>query len=191
MITGLLGGYALRFADELTAVETNVATELGRIARESSLPVVVHTIYAESGTRAVTELRGAGIPVVDSLELACRCAAASHAQRRFAERNASTPPLADAAAEHIGVCSASGSRGGGNGTTALTELEARGLLAMQDVPFAPYEVVRTEEECARAVAALGGPGLCRRARLRPADRGRARESDAASSSSGAHRRRTM
>ncbi|MEE9470777.1 MAG: CoA-binding protein, partial [Gemmatimonadota bacterium] len=67
VITGLLGGYALRFADELAAEETKAARELGRLARESSLPVVVHTIYAESGTRAVAELRGAGIPVVDSL----------------------------------------------------------------------------------------------------------------------------
>ncbi len=31
------------------------------------------------------------------------------------------------------------------------------MLAKQDVPFVPYEVVHTEEECARAVAALGGP----------------------------------
>jgi acetyltransferase len=157
VLTGLLGGYALRFADELTVEETTAATEIGRWARESSLPVVVHTIYAEAGTRAVAELRAAGIPVIDSLELACRCAAAAHTQRHFVERNATRPPLADEAAEHIGVCPANGLPGDADGVTPLTELEARRLLAAQNVPFAPYVVARTEDECARAVAELDGP----------------------------------
>ncbi len=56
VITGLLGGYALRFTEELEAEETAAAAEIGRLAREASLPTVVHTVYAESGTRALARL---------------------------------------------------------------------------------------------------------------------------------------
>jgi acetyltransferase len=159
VITGLLGGYALRFTEELEAEETAAAAEIGRLAREASLPTVVHTVYAESGTRALAELHAAGIPVVDSLELACRCAAAAHARRRFMERDASSDSLADVAAEHVGICATSRVSGDAPGTLALTELEARRLLAGQNVPMAPHVVVRTELECERAVAALGGPAV--------------------------------
>jgi acetyltransferase len=157
VVTGLLGGYSLRFTEELASEEAEAATEIGRIARQTSLPTAVHTIYADADTEAVERLRASGIPLVGSLELACSCTAAAHHRRDYLERSASSRSFAEAAAAHSGICAGSASGNGSEIGVAVTELEARRLLEAQGVSLAPHVFARDPDECQRAVESMGSP----------------------------------
>lgn len=77
LLVGLFGGYALRFAAELADSETDAAGELARHARRSGKPLVVHSMYAGIASAPLERLRREGIPIIWSLETACRAIAAT------------------------------------------------------------------------------------------------------------------
>src|SRR5439155_13882309 len=77
LITGLYGGYGVRFSQSLTGIELETSDRIAQLHRDLGKPVLVHSLYcslyADLRPAPLTRLREDGIPAYDSLELAVRC----------------------------------------------------------------------------------------------------------------------
>jgi acetyltransferase len=73
MLSGLFGGYAIRFAESLHETELATANALAATASEGRVPLVVHSLYESRSTEPLTRLRDLGVPVFESLEIAVTC----------------------------------------------------------------------------------------------------------------------
>lgn len=82
LVVGLFGGYALRFSAELAGAELEAAHRIVEVVRRAGKPVLVHSMYADAASPPLDVLRAGGIPVLRSLDVACR------AVRAMAERGA-------------------------------------------------------------------------------------------------------
>ncbi|MGD2068578.1 MAG: acetate--CoA ligase family protein [Gemmatimonadota bacterium] len=144
LVVGLFGGYSLRFDRGLLPREMSAARGMAGAAREGGVGLVVHTVYAADRTRPLRALRDEQVPVVGSLEVACRCAAALLERGEALAR----PPWSP-----MGP----GRPSSGATPRPLAEPEARELLASFGIPLAPTTRCRDEEEAVDAARALGGP----------------------------------
>jgi len=149
LVTGLLGGYAIRFAEELALEETAAASQMAEIAAAAGKPLVVHTLYAAERTEPLRRLAESGVPVLRSIEVAARCVWAARGRgRAFAEAPAvprPEPPARVAATRT------------GQGRAILTEPEIRELVAGCGVPVVPATFCRTAEKAAEAARLAGRP----------------------------------
>jgi acetyltransferase len=77
LITGLFGGYGVRFAHSLTDIEIETSERIAALRQEVGKPILVHSLYgslyADLRPKPLALIRELGIPVYDSLELAVRC----------------------------------------------------------------------------------------------------------------------
>ena len=178
VLVGLFGGYAIRFAAELEEAEWVAAGEMAGMARDAQKPLVVHSIYAEAGSRAIRELVEAGVPVLRSVETACRAAAAAWERGRHLEALAGrTRAAGTRAADHERdvdgrAVDVAGPRNGGlpgpaagpdplegargEGRSALLETESRALLDRWGVTLVDARFCSTGKEAVTALADLGG-----------------------------------
>lgn len=152
LVSGLFGGYHIRFDKSLLPAECAAAVQMVERAAASGKPVVMHTLYGSTPSEALDVLRRAGIPVQRSLEVACRCVTALHerANRSTAAAPSLTPrsrpsPLAafprlSSPLHHL-----------------LPEPDARDLVAAHGVSLVPAEFCRTPEEVRDAARKVGGP----------------------------------
>lgn len=143
LITGLYGGYGMRFSQSLTPIEMEASTRIAQLHQKIGKPILVHSLYgslvADLRPQPLSELRRGGIPVYDSLERAVRCL---QALAEFGEVGA-RPPLAPAASGHrddafdkvVVICRR-------EGRNVVLEHEARAALAAAgiDVPAAHLAV---------------------------------------------------
>lgn len=157
LLVGLFGGYAIRFSEELAESETGAARAIAAAMRAQGKGLVAHSQYASHASAPLDELRGAHIPVIGSLEVACR--AAAELQRRGERLAASArrwrpdeEPVRIATSSHHVI-----SRARAEGRTTLDEMEARALLAEAGLSFPPAEVVRSVDEAVAAAKRAGGP----------------------------------
>ena len=156
LVVGLFGGYGIRFADQLTAPETEAARAMAAKMRALGKGLVVQSIYASHGSGPLDALREARVPVVESLEVACRAVAelsrrggrlAGPDRLRIAGKfEYITPP------DHQSIISARA-----EGRLTLTEAEARSLLADAGLAFQPTEVVQSATAAAKAVERAACP----------------------------------
>lgn len=72
LVVGLFGGYGIRFSDTLTAPETRAARAMAARMRALGKGMVVHSMYASHESPPLEAFVEAGIPVIESLEAACR-----------------------------------------------------------------------------------------------------------------------
>lgn len=150
LVVGLFGGYHRRFAAELLAREVAAASALVECARRHHRALIVHSLYADAPSEPLDVLRTAGVPVVRSLEVATRCAAACYQRGVMLSQRRGTPHPAP--------------KGQWSGLTAvreqerrvLLETEARELVAGYGVTFVPATLCRTAEQAEAAVAEHGG-----------------------------------
>ncbi len=142
IVTGLFGGYAVRFDESLAEAELEAARHLIRVARAAGRPVVLHTLYAGRRTEPLERLLAGGIPVHPSLETALACLWA--AVRRGAD-------LARPARTSQGREPEAG-RADPGGVSALTEVEARDLVSGYGVPLVSAVLCRGEREVEQAAA---------------------------------------
>ena len=91
LVVGLFGGYAIRFADSLLDAENEAAAEMAGIAAQSGTALVVHSLYARHRSEPLRALTDAGVPVVESLDVACACVAALTDRGATLRRLADTP----------------------------------------------------------------------------------------------------
>ena len=152
LIVGLFGGYGIRFSDQLTASETRAAQAIAATMGGAAKGLVVHSIYASHDSAPLQALREARVPVIESLEAACRAVAELQRRRRGARRRwppnrtlKPERPLSLDAGRHPVLAAARA-----DGRVALTEIEARELLADAGVVFKPVRVARSRGEAASA-----------------------------------------
>ncbi len=161
LLVGLFGGYGIRFAEELTEGEERAATTMADIMRTSGRPLVVHSMYASHRSGPLRTLGRLRVPVVESLEVACRCIAETRVRGKVLARPAWCPdddpeavaPRAGRRLKgmeaHEAVATARAA-----GRDALSEPEARALLREAGLSFPPSALCATPAEAAEAVRGM-------------------------------------
>lgn len=158
LVLGLFGGYSVRFGQDLSQDEAEAAGAITALMAAADKPLVVHSLYAAAASEPLRRLLDRGVPVVGSLEVACRCLWAACLRGRFLDRPAPVPaatgvPLARRPlTEPPGLALARIEE-----RTALTESEAREIVVAHGVPVAPATFCRTPEEAALAARQAGRP----------------------------------
>ncbi len=72
LVVGLFGGYSIRFDESLAFAEEDAAHQFGKLVKETGKPLIMHSLYNFAKPHSLDLLRYYGIPVFDSLELACK-----------------------------------------------------------------------------------------------------------------------
>lgn len=177
LVVGLFGGYGIRFSDTLTAPETAAARAMAARMRALGKGMVVHSMYASHESPPLEAFVEAGIPVIESLEAACR--ATIELERRSRRGRASRwnpdelPPGSDPQPDPPPATSGIGARppepvatspphpairaARAEGRVTLTELEARALLEAAGLVFPAAEAADSGGAAARAAERLGCP----------------------------------
>ncbi len=164
LVVGLFGGYGIRFSDTLTASETEAARAMAARMRALGKAMVVHSMYTTHDSPPVDAFVDAGVPVIESLEAACR--ATVELERRSRRGRASRwnpdghprgvgsvgPPRTTSRPLHPAIRAARE-----EGRITLTEVEARALLEAAGLVFPAAEVADSGDAAARAAERLGGP----------------------------------
>ena len=73
LIVGLFGGYGIRFAESLSFLEEDAAHMMGKMVKKKNKPIVLHSLFSAAKPHSLDLLRYYGIPVYDSLDVACKC----------------------------------------------------------------------------------------------------------------------
>jgi acetyltransferase len=139
LITGLFGGYGLRFDASLEKTEVTAATALATIQRTTGKPIMVHSLYASASTAPLLTLIKSKIPVQSSIELAAEALAqlAHRTQMKVSNETTNTffeqsTPIAPSA------------------PMALTEPEARRLLEAHGFSLKDWLFCTSEADTATA-----------------------------------------
>ncbi len=138
LITGYFGGYA-EYGPEVAAEELRVSELLGRVADQTSRPIVVHTMYPQGP--AARALRAANVPVYESVEQGAAAVA------RLAGHGARSPSGAPPVPEPEPAVS-------GDGYAA-----ARALLGDGGVPLVAQRTVTSLKEALAAATEIGYPAV--------------------------------
>lgn len=75
LIVGLFGGYGIRFAEKLKFMEEDAAHQLGKLVKKVKKPIVLQSLYYFAKPHSLDLLRYYQIPVYESIDIACKCAA--------------------------------------------------------------------------------------------------------------------
>ena len=153
LLAGLFGGYGIRFAEQYTDVECGVAEELVTLAERHDTPIVVQSAYAEFGTDPHEILREAGIPVVESIDVA---ASSLESLATYGEHVATADEKsdfqfdgADNGAEEI-TRALEARRG------QLSEYTAKRALRDRGLPVVPFELAESPSEALDAARTTDG-----------------------------------
>ena len=155
LLVGLFGGYGIRFSAGLAEAECAAARSMTATMRGLGNGLVVHSQYASHESAALDAFREAHVPVIGSLDVACRAVAEVHRRGVRLARSARWRPESEVritASPHHVITAAR--REGG---AILDEMEARALLGEAGLVFEGAEVVRSADEAAAAAARAGCP----------------------------------
>lgn len=158
LLVGLFGGYGIRFAERLKFIEEDAAHQLGKLVAETRKPLVVHSLYRFAKPHSLELLRYYGIPVYDSLDVACKCVAVLSSYGHYlATHHQRTNFVLDwgTGARKRGRALIDGALA--EGRHLLLEHEARELLRLHGAPVPTDALARTAEEAVRAAKRLRGP----------------------------------
>lgn len=153
LLSGLFGGYGIRFAQQYTEVEIESAHDLPDLAAEHEKPLVVQSVYEGFDTEPHAVLREHGIPVVESLDVA---AASLDALATYRNRVGSAVERSDfqlpgtTSAETITDSIATGPR-------QLSEPESKRALSETGLPITPFELATSSAAARDEAAAFDGP----------------------------------
>lgn len=157
LITGLYGGYGVRFSHSLSDIELETTDRIAALSRKLGKPVMVHSLYgtlhADLRPAPLTRMREAGIPVHDSLERAVRClrALADYSTVSQCGGSVATAGASEGAgklAEIFATCRR-------ERRTLVLEHEARQALAAAGVAMPPARVAHDADEAAATFRELG------------------------------------
>lgn len=157
LITGLFGGYGVRFSQTLTEVEMETSERIAALHKKFGKPVLIHSLYsslyADLRPKPLTLIRERGIPVYDSLELAVRCIQAladfGDVRRRPLPVANTKPVRSQHFRQVIETCRR-------EGRNVVLEHEARQALEDTDVDMsAPALLASTPDQAVKAFETLG------------------------------------
>ncbi|MCY4571914.1 MAG: acetate--CoA ligase family protein [Gemmatimonadetes bacterium] len=156
LLVGLFGGYAIRFSGQLAEREAEAAASMATTMKSLGKGLVVHSQYASHRSAALEALRGAHVPVIGSLDVACR--AVAELQRRGVRltRSVQWRPKR----EHARITASSHhiiNDARAEGRYTLDEMEARALLGETGLSFPLTEVARSADEAAAAATRAARP----------------------------------
>lgn len=157
MIVGMFGGYAVRFAEQLSQAEIETSAKIGALAAEKGKPVIVQSIYATHKPEPLSVLRHAGVPLFIWPENAIRCAAECVRYGVARRRLAANPPRPPAAAKPAVTALVEKARAEGRG--ALFEDEAKRLLKHFGVAVPESLLLRSDADVAAAAERFGTRSL--------------------------------
>ena len=158
LIVGLFGGYSIRFADTLRFMEEDAAHRMGKLVKKVEKPIILQSLYALKNTHSLELLRYYGIPVYESLGIACKCVSSlsqygaylHHTKKRtvhfvFNWRQKAKP-------ECIEIIK----RARSEGRRALLETEAKEIIAIHKAPVSEEKIATTAEQAVKLAKKLGG-----------------------------------
>lgn len=155
LVTGLYGGYGLRFASSLTLVECDTSDRLADLCHASGKPLVVHSLFAclraDRRPAPLVRLREAGIPVHESLERAVRCL---QALAEFGEASTRAEEPRQGSDERQPVLQDVLARCQREGRTTVLEHEAHAVLAAEGIAMAPAHLAASAAEAVAAFRRL-------------------------------------
>ncbi len=158
LIVGLFGGYGIRFAASLALKEEDAAHQMGKMVKARSKPIILHSLYSSAKPHALDLLRYYGIPVYDSLDVACKgigvlseygmYLSGYHAKTNFvlhwgAEARPEGQKIIQDAYK--------------DGRTSLLESEAKLLLQLQGAPKSRDVLVTTADQAVQFTKQIKGP----------------------------------
>jgi acyl-CoA synthetase (NDP forming) len=149
LVTGIFGGYRTVFAEELSGQEQDAGKRIPTIVRRAGKPTVVQSLWARSSAPALATIREAGVPVVESLDLAVRGLAALNDYVDAARRTERLSGHWSAGASEYRRVAVSG--------RALNEAEAYEALSAYGVQVPAFEVARSPQEAVSAARRIGYP----------------------------------
>ncbi len=157
LIVGLFGGYGIRFAESLSFMEEDAAHRMGKLVAKRRKPIVLHSLFASEKPHSLDLLRYYGIPVYDSLDVACKCMGVLAQYGRYlSSYHAKTNFVLDwgqkateKGREIIATALA-------EGRNALLEHEAKRLLRLHDVPVFQDRLAATADEAVQIAEEIGG-----------------------------------
>ncbi|MET4328684.1 acyl-CoA synthetase (NDP forming) [Bradyrhizobium sp. i1.15.2] len=156
LISGLYGGYAVRFSQDLLAVELDATDAIGAMPRRYDKPIIIHSLYgALQGDLRPLPLvyaRRAGIPVQSSLETAVQCL---QALAEYGEARRALAQLPPRRAERNGIFEQVLARCRAEGRQAVLEHEGRSSLQDFGLQFAPALLAAGEADAEEAFLRLG------------------------------------
>jgi acetyltransferase len=158
LIVGLFGGYGIRFADKLRFIEEDAAHRMGKLVRETGKPIVVHSLYKFAKPHSLDLLRYYGIPVHDSVEVACKCLAVLSQYGHYLGTHPERGTFVfnwEARAKPVGRGIID--RAVGEGRRVLMEHEAKELLGLHGAPVSLDRLARDADEAAAVASELGRP----------------------------------
>jgi acetyl coenzyme A synthetase (ADP forming)-like protein len=158
LVAGLFGGYGIRFAEKLKFIEEDAAHQMGKLVKKLEKPIVVHSLYNFARPHSHELLRYYNIPVMDSLDIACKGMAAlcqyghwlgtSHNRTNFVFRwgNKATREGLETMVRALE-----------EGRQALLEPEARQILRLHGAPVSRDGLAASADEAVKMAADMDGP----------------------------------
>jgi acetyltransferase len=157
LMAGLFGGYGIRFAESLSWKEEDVAHQLGKMVREKGKPIVAHSLYSSVKPHSVDLLRYYGVPVYDSLDVACMCISALSERGRYLnEYHAKVNFIFKWHAREKPEGRAIIDKAKGEGRNLLTEPEGKRLLDIHGAPVINDAVAKTADDAVRIAKTING-----------------------------------
>ena len=160
LIVGLFGGYGIRFAASLALKEEDAAHRMGKMVTKSKKPIVLHSLYSSEKPHSLHLLRYYGIPVYDSLDVACKCVGVlaqygNYLKSYHAKSNFVLNWGAKAKAEGKRLIAAARAEK----RTYLLEPEAKALLRLHDAPVPAEGLARSAEEAVELAGSFDGKAV--------------------------------
>jgi acetyltransferase len=155
-LVGMFGGYGIRFAEELKEEELACADAIIELAKRTSKPLVIDSLYAHIKPAPLQRLREAGLPIYASIEHAVKIMAALGERGAYIESSQQADNNAPLVVNER--CSASFSQARAEGRD-LFEFEAKSLLRHYGVDLPLELVVRSEAELADVISEFGNTPL--------------------------------
>ncbi len=148
LIVGLFGGYSIRFADKLKFLEEDAAHQMGKLVKNYQKPIILQSLYTLVNTHSLELLRYYGIPVYESLGIACTCMSAlsSYGGYIYNTKKKKTHFVFNwrqkAKPEAVEIIR----KAREDGRRALLENEAKSILALHQAPVPVECVAATADE---------------------------------------------
>ena len=157
LMVGLFGGYGIRFAESLTWKEEDAAHQLGKLLKKRNKPIIVHSLYSSVRPHALELLRYYGIPVHDSLDVACSCIGALDERGRYLhEYHAKVNFIFNWRSREKPEGRQIIERAQKEGRRVLLETEAKRLFQIHGAPVGNDQLATTADEAAEFAAGMGG-----------------------------------
>ncbi len=155
LIVGLFGGYGIRFAESLSLIEEDAAHQMGKMVKKYNKPIVLHSLFSSAKPHALDLLRYYGIPVYDSLDVACKCigvlAQYGNYLKSYPQRMNFTLDWGRKAKKEARRILDSALK---EGRKALLEHEAKRILKLHGAPVHPDTLVKTADDAVTCAGKL-------------------------------------